>query len=145
MNILIKNWDTDPNIFHFKAFGMMNLHHEVRICQKIYDRVTMTVYVKGVVWFNVNKTLCMYLICQDKFFFEKQAVCVICGFFQEFLALFDTFTTRYSHSGKEFHGSLIEVPIDQARRPSTMAENRRFMNFFTFRYEIWIFWFILVY
>ena len=36
---------------------MMNLHYEVRICQKIYNRVTMTVYVKGVVWFNVNKTL----------------------------------------------------------------------------------------
>ena len=35
----------------------MNLHYEVRICQKIYNRVTMTVYVKGVVWFNVNKTL----------------------------------------------------------------------------------------
>ena len=24
----------------------------------------------------------------------------------------------------------LEVPIDQARGPSTMAENRRFMNFF---------------
>ena len=24
----------------------------------------------------------------------------------------------------------LEVVIDQARRPSTMAENRRFMNFF---------------
>ena len=35
----------------------MNLHYEVRICQKIYNRVTMTVYVKGVVWFNVNKML----------------------------------------------------------------------------------------
>ena len=46
-----------PNIFHFKAFGMINLHYEIRICQKIYNRVTMTVYVKGVVWFNVNKTL----------------------------------------------------------------------------------------
>merc|ERR1712051_982696 len=37
-----------PNIFYLKAFGMMNLHYEVRICQKIYNRVTMTVYVKGV-------------------------------------------------------------------------------------------------
>ena len=35
----------------------MNLHYEVRICQKIFNRVTMTVYVKGVVWFNVNKTI----------------------------------------------------------------------------------------
>jgi hypothetical protein len=39
----------------------------------------------------------MYLIHRDNFFFEKQAISVICGFFQEFLALFDTFTTRYSH------------------------------------------------
>ena len=46
-----------PNIFHFKAFGMINLHYEVRICQKIYYRVTMTVYVKCVVGFNVHKTL----------------------------------------------------------------------------------------
>ena len=29
-----------PNIFHFKALGMMNLHYEIRICQKIYNRVT---------------------------------------------------------------------------------------------------------
>ena len=49
MNILIKIEIQRPNIFHFKAFGMMNLHNEVRICQKIYNRVTMTVYVKGVV------------------------------------------------------------------------------------------------
>ena len=46
-----------PNIFHFKALGMMNLHYEIRICQKIYNRVTMTVYVKCVVRFNLNKTL----------------------------------------------------------------------------------------
>ena len=39
----------------------------------------------------------IYLIHQDKMFFEKQAISVICGFFQECLALFDTFTTRYSH------------------------------------------------
>ena len=28
------------NIFHFKAFDMINLHYEIRICQKIYNRVT---------------------------------------------------------------------------------------------------------
>ena len=33
---------------------LMNLHYEVRICQKFYNRrVTMAVYVKGVVWYNV--------------------------------------------------------------------------------------------
>ena len=37
------------------------------------------------------------LIGQDKIFFEKQGISVIFGFSQEFLALFDTFTTRYSH------------------------------------------------
>ena len=46
-----------PNIFQFKAFGMINLHCEVRIGQKIYNRVTMTIYVKCVVRFNVHKTL----------------------------------------------------------------------------------------
>ena len=46
-----------PNVSHFKGFGMINLHYEIRICQKIYDRVTMTVYVNFVVWFNENKTL----------------------------------------------------------------------------------------
>ena len=47
----------------------------------------------------------MYRIRQDNFFFEKQAISVICGFFQEFLALFDTFTTRYSHYGIKFEFS----------------------------------------
>ena len=35
----------------------MNLHYEIRICQKIYNKVTMTVYVKCVVRFNVHQTL----------------------------------------------------------------------------------------
>ena len=43
-----------PNIFHFKAFGLINLHYDIRICQKIYNKVTMTVYVKCVVRFNVH-------------------------------------------------------------------------------------------
>ena len=30
------------------------------------------------------------------------------------------------------------LPIDQARRPSAMAENRQFMNFFTIRYLLLI-------
>ena len=40
---------------------------------------------------------------------------------------------------KEFHGyfrgmdTLGVVPIYQARWPSTMAENRQFMNFFSYR------------
>ena len=51
MNNLIRN---KPNIFHFKAFGMINLHYEIKICQKIYNKVTMTVYVKCVVRFNAH-------------------------------------------------------------------------------------------
>ena len=42
------------------------------------------------------------LISQDNSFFEKQGISVIVGFFQEFLALFDTFTIRYSHLGIKF-------------------------------------------
>ena len=33
------------HIFHFKAFGMINLRYEIRICQKIYDRLTIKVNV----------------------------------------------------------------------------------------------------
>ena len=47
------------NIFHFKAFCLIICTMKyLRIFQKFYDRVTMTVYVKCVVRFNVNKTLC---------------------------------------------------------------------------------------
>ena len=45
---------------------MINLYYEIRIYQKIYNRVTMTLYVKGVVWFNVNKTLLLLpQICRN--------------------------------------------------------------------------------
>jgi hypothetical protein len=47
----------------------------------------------------------MYLICQDKKNIEKQAISVICAFFQKFLSLFDTLTTRYGHSGMKFEFS----------------------------------------
>ena len=46
-----------------------------------------------------------YQICQDIFFFKKPDVSPICGFFQHFLALFDTFTTRYDHSDTKFEFS----------------------------------------
>jgi hypothetical protein len=41
------------NIFHFKAVGTLNMHYEIRICQKIYDRVTMSVLMSNV-WFNLT-------------------------------------------------------------------------------------------
>ena len=43
--------------------------------------------------------------------FKKQAISVISGFFQEFLALFEIFTTRYSHSGMKFEFSDSFWPI----------------------------------
>ena len=36
---------------------MINLHYEIRICPKSYNRVTMTVYIKCVVLFNLHKML----------------------------------------------------------------------------------------
>ena len=39
---------------------MINLHYEINICQKIYNRVIMTVYVKCVVRFNVHHTLLFF-------------------------------------------------------------------------------------
>ena len=64
MNILIKLRYRDQKIFHFKGFGMMNLHYEIRICQIIYNRVMMTFYVKCVIWFNVTSswTCIIYLV-----------------------------------------------------------------------------------
>ena len=47
----------------------------------------------------------------------------------------------HCHRYKEFHGSFrgTKLPIDQARRPSTMAENCRFMNFFTYVNSVAVF------
>ena len=44
----------------------------------------------------------MFQISQGKKFSEKPDISPNCGFFQNFLALFDTFTTRYSNSGIKF-------------------------------------------
>ena len=55
-----------PYLFHFKAFGMIDLHYDMRICQKIYYRFTMTVYVKFMVRFNVHQTLYQRKNCEVK-------------------------------------------------------------------------------
>ena len=52
----------------------------------------------------------MYQISQGKFFFEKPGISPSCGFFQQFLALFDTYTTRYDHSGIQFEFSDYFYP-----------------------------------
>ena len=44
----------------------------------------------------------MYQISQAKKKSEKPGITQNCGFFQLFLALLDTFTTRYSHSDIKF-------------------------------------------
>ena len=52
----------------------------------------------------------MYQMSQAKIKFEKQGKSLICGFFQHFLALFDTFTTRYDHSDIKFEFSGYLYP-----------------------------------
>ena len=47
----------------------------------------------------------MYQISQDNFFLEKLGKSPILGFFQNFLALFDTFATRCDRSDIKFEFS----------------------------------------
>ena len=47
----------------------------------------------------------IFQIGQDKIFFEKRFLNQICGFFQHFLALFETFTTLYKDPCKKFEFS----------------------------------------
>ena len=44
-------------IFYFEAFAMMNLHYEIRICQKIYNRVTTHNKSKCLVQNSLHQTL----------------------------------------------------------------------------------------
>ena len=44
----------------------------------------------------------MYQVSQSKKISEKPGITPNCDFFQHFLALFDTFTTRYSHPDIKF-------------------------------------------
>jgi hypothetical protein len=44
-----------PSIPYFKGLDMRNLQYEIRICQKIHNNVTMTVYV--MVRFLMKQTL----------------------------------------------------------------------------------------
>ena len=49
-----------------------------------------------------NIAIDMFQISQGKKISEKPDISPNCGFFQHFLALFDTFTTRCNHSGIKF-------------------------------------------
>ena len=46
--------------------------------------------------FHYIKAIDIFQISQDNFFFEKRVLNQICGFFQHFLALFETFTTLHN-------------------------------------------------
>ena len=54
----------------------------------------------------------MYKISQGKKKLEKSGICPSCGFFQHFLAPFDTFATRYDHSGIKFEFLAIFIFIN---------------------------------
>ena len=53
-------------------------------------------------FFSQIITIEMLQISQGKIFKKKLGISPNCGFFQHFLALFDTFTTRCNYSGIKF-------------------------------------------
>ena len=50
-------YEYSNTIFHFEVFGMLDLHYEIRICQKIYNRVTTHNKSKCLVRNNLHQTL----------------------------------------------------------------------------------------
>ena len=52
-------------------------------------------YILTPIFFHSIIAIEIFQISQDKLFFEKRTLNQICGFFQHFLALFETFTTLY--------------------------------------------------
>ena len=54
----------------------------------------------------------MYQIRQGKIFLEKPGISPSFGFFQHFLALFDTFATRYDRSDIKFEFSGYFYPYE---------------------------------
>ena len=55
-----KKWryrDTQYSILHCKAFGKMNLHYEIEVCQRIYNRVTTHNKRKYLVQNSLHQTL----------------------------------------------------------------------------------------
>ena len=57
------------NMPQFKAFGMMNLQYEIRICQKSHNKVTILVYV--MVRFLMKHTLFDCTYKRNLLFLEK--------------------------------------------------------------------------
>ena len=57
--------------------------------------------------------------------FKKTGISPICGFFQNFLALFDTFTTRYNHSDIKFEFSGYFYPYQRFIQKSFLKMNQK--------------------
>ena len=53
-------------------------------------------YIITPIFFHHILAIDIFHFSQDKFFFEKRILNQIFGFFQHFLALFETFTTLYN-------------------------------------------------
>ena len=84
VNIPMKNWDTETyNIFHFEVFGMLNLHYEISICQKIYNRVTTHNKSKCLVRNSLHQTLAWAALCAmtiTRNVWLKVVVCLLFSF-----------------------------------------------------------------
>ena len=68
MNTPMKNWGTDRHsIFHFKAFGMINLHFVYKNFSEIYSRGRITVNVWHFVRNSLHQTLWgfFWISCQQ--------------------------------------------------------------------------------
>ena len=59
-------------------------------------------YVITLNFFSHLIAILVFEISQAKKISEKSVLSPICGFFKKFLALFDTFTTRYIHPDMKF-------------------------------------------
>ena len=71
--------------------------------QFIPNSYTLACWKKVCICHNI--AIDIYQITQGKIFSEKPDITPICGFFQHFLALHDTFTTRCNYSGIKFEFS----------------------------------------
>ena len=77
---------------------MTLLYHQV-------GKIKSKTYIMKHTFFPHIIAIDMYQISQAKIFFKKPDISPISGFFHKFLALFDTFTTRYDHSHIKFEFS----------------------------------------
>ena len=72
-----------PRIFHF-------LSSKLHVFLTTYPPLSAHVFCES------SLAIDIFQIIQDNLFFEKRVLNQICGFFQHFLALFETFSTLYN-------------------------------------------------